>query len=278
LDHKGESDAADWVDVLAGLPLYHVLLFLPSNEAFSAGALCRALMEQTADGQGALRIWQDLLGDQCKGLQLSGGCLWLHALVPAASIAEYAPVAGRMRTTVPLEFRSAGELAKVTSAVRTGAGPGSVFFAAWGFDMTDRPFDSDGRAFGPVLSRPQHFRSEDGMLVSVRVAMVSEAEGEVTLAWRLSIVEDALEEFRDCRFELSGQVLLGVAGGGDLPSIRSFGISQKGMDAPASRLPIEGQTCTAILGGTPLVCSLRIRTWTMGRESCWGSFSVAAEP
>lgn len=257
-----------------------MLLFLPSADAFSAGVLCRALREQTADGQGTRRLWQDLLGDRCKGLQ-RGGCLWLHALVPALSIKEFAPFAGRLRATVPVVFRSASELAKATSAVRASAGPGSVFFAAWDFQGRSKVLSRG--VGGQVLSRSQHFRSEDGVRIGVRLTLIREDVGELTLGWRLCVEEDALEEVRDCRVELSGQVLLGVAGGDVLPSIRSFGVSQA-KDVPASRLREEGDMCTALLRGAPLVCSLRIRSWSRWHESVcetesrWGSFSVAAEP
>jgi hypothetical protein len=179
---------------------------------------------------------------------------------------------------VPVEFRSASEVAKVTSAVRASAGPGSVFFAAWGFQGADRRHDASGK----VLSHAQHFRSDDGMLIGVRLELIREVGGEVTLGWRLYIEEDALEEIRDCRVELSGQVLLGIAGGDVLPIIRSFGVSQA-KEMPASRLREEGEMCTALLSGAPLVCSLRIRSWQRWHEcvseteSRWGSFSVAAD-
>jgi hypothetical protein len=113
--------------------------------------------------------------------------------------------------------------------------------------------------------------------------LIREDGGEMTLGWRLSVEEDALEEVCDCRVELSGQLLLGVAGGDVLPSIRSWGVS-KATEVPASRLREEGDVCTALLRGAPLVCSLRVRSWRRWHESVcetenrWGWFTVVAEP
>jgi len=94
-----------------------------------------------------------------------------------------------------------------------------------------------------------------------------EAAGARTLQWELNFLGEVLDEARDylC-VELSGNALLPIAGGGQLPGIEPCGAFGPTEAGPSARLPARGEACAALLSGAPLVCSLCVSFQSMGQE------------
>lgn len=266
---------------LDGCALLRSLLWLPSGAVFAFREVCRAGRQLLGDGPAALRLWRRELDSGVLGL-VRGDELWLHALVEASAIAQFASLARRFSFFGDLQFREAGELASLVESMHGMAtevaklSSGCCFAGSFAFDageiaaLVGGPSGEGVPAVTAVRSRALRliwpFASHDQLRFDMHLVATSAAGRGIHLWWQCNLIGDLLMEERDCLELCAFGSAVASAPGARSTNIRPYTLPELPVTLPPEVLRPEDPVYEELLQRGSLTCLLCFIVRSMGMD------------